>query len=142
METTRKDNPVYFLRHNLYIPKDEPRTIRLLEQIWRDQYAVIDYEGHEGAAAYNPELYKQPHEKHTVARFRRLLEQGGVVAVACRKIRKNELMLGTVIPVDALETKTFEVGETYPYKAAKLSNVKIVSISEYPVLFSKIPRQA
>lgn len=39
-----KNDKVYFLRHNLSVPGDIEKTHKVLEEIWHNKMAVIDYE--------------------------------------------------------------------------------------------------
>ncbi|MEQ1879215.1 MAG: hypothetical protein ABL958_21430, partial [Bdellovibrionia bacterium] len=134
---------VFFIRHNLIVPNDKTRTIKLLNEIWERKMAVMDYERVEDPSAFNPdhEKYSRRHVRSAIRRFRDLAQAGGFIAMVCNSAKPNQMLLGKVSPSQPLKTTKFDSLPDYPFKAIKISESKVVSLIQYPDLFSMLPRQ-
>ncbi len=139
------DLEAYFIRHK-FGTGNPPNPVKLnavLKEAWDESFAVIDYqEVTDAAAAFDPNSYGDwPAAKKTLNKINHYLKDGGLLAISSNISHPNKLLIGYLEKAAKGKIHKFRSHPNYFYKVIPLKPIEVVSIRDYPSLFSKIPRQ-
>lgn len=145
MKNLNNDLEAYFIRHKFGTgePSNPDKLKAVLTEAWDESFAVIDYqEITDEVAAFDPKSYAAwSAAKNTLNKVNQYLEDGGLLAIFSNISHPNKLLIGHVDKKSKGIIHKFRSNPNYYYKVIPLKKIEIVSIRDYPSLFSKIPRQ-
>lgn len=120
---------IVFIRHNM------SRAKRILPELMKRKLIAIHYEN---ISSTNPDDYKEPTAKRTVARLNDYCKTGAIVCADFTMDGENNMLIGKIKSNTKIKSKKFG---KYIYKTVQLHEVRQISLQRYPMLLARRPRQ-
>lgn len=119
---------VLFIRHLIRC------TTQTLQSMYDRRYFVLDYQ----PFGPDPALYSETSAVNAIKRLNAFCKSGGWIAADYKDLRNGKILVGKVLPNTKVEMLDYE--NYKGYKGVLIVDAKEISLMDYPVLQSLMPR--